>query len=117
MRVDFGGQRMNFFDDPFGFQIGFIVVTSKVTADLILAFRGDQQNRTLHCGKTRQDQVQQNERVFIESDISIPDHPTGQEHQGCEHEPPRTHAISHPICGPFAQRQFVACSDRWMSPV
>src|SRR3712207_7205871 len=59
-------------------------------------FRSEQDG-ALHGGHARQHQVQEDERVRVEADVPVAHHPPGEEQQRTEDEPPRAHAVPHPV--------------------
>jgi len=86
--VDLRRQRVDLFDDAIRLDIGLVVMLSQLAADLVLALRGDQQDGTLHCRQARQDEIEEDERVRVESGVAIAEHPPGQEDERADNEAP-----------------------------
>ena len=106
--MDLAGERSDLLHNAVSLEIRLVVVVRQFAADLVFSLRRYQQNRPLHGRKTRQDQVQQDERIPIEPDVSIADHPAGEEHHRAEHKAPRTHAIAELVCRPLASGEVLA---------
>ncbi len=74
----------------------------------------DEQYGALECSDAGKHQVEEDERVRVESGIPIEDHPQCQERECSEHERPRAHADSKHVGGSLPLRQLVAGSNGWM---
>ena len=95
MAVDFARQSLDLdgelVDHPREFEVllvNFKGVHRKFSRDLIRAFRSNQQDRALHCRDARQDEVEQDEGIRVETGIPIERHPRSEENERHENEQP-----------------------------
>ena len=110
--VDFARELTDLLHDQVGLDVCRVVVARQLAADLVLALGSDQQDCPLHRCEARQDQVQENEWVLIKPDVSVADHPAGEEDKCCEYETPRTHAIAKPVSSTLAPGELVSRPHR-----
>lgn len=112
--MDFACECLDLFDDEVSFDVGLVIVSGEFTADLVLSFGGNQQDRALHRCQTRQDQIEEDEGVLVEANTPVADHPAGEKHKGTEDEAPRSHSIAKLVGCPLTACESLSCSYGWV---